>query len=256
MPIADVSSVYNREWSGPLAIGVDGCRDGWIAAILPISDTSGSKLDFLHVPDFHTLKNHTRTAEKIVMIDMPIGLLDSGRRPCEHMARRALGKRASSVFPAPRRPMLTMETYEEANQWGKAQGADAGGGLSKQAWNILAKIREIDEAITPEDQNWLGEAHPEFAFTNANHGEPCQWGKKTVEGRAERQAILAMRGLQDLPQHWLAMKQISTFRNVAEDDFLDACILSLTARARAAGKATCLNNGTRDSRGLCLEIWG
>ena len=49
--------------------------------------------------------------------------------------------------------MLDFETYGDANAWGKAQGPDGGGGLSKQAWVITPKIREIDAIIAPADQH-------------------------------------------------------------------------------------------------------
>ena len=40
---------------------------------------------------------------------------DDGRRPCDRMTRRHIGARSSSVFPAPRRPMLAFKDYEAAN---------------------------------------------------------------------------------------------------------------------------------------------
>ena len=57
--------------------------------------------------------------------------------------RRLLGKpRSSSVFPAPVRATLKATNYEEAcrlsmNAHGKS--------MSKQAYEIIAKIREVDE---------------------------------------------------------------------------------------------------------------
>ena len=52
----------------------------------------------------------------LIVIDVPIGLLHAGERECDRAARKLIGKRRSSVFPAPIRAMLDAETYEEACQ--------------------------------------------------------------------------------------------------------------------------------------------
>ena len=51
-----------------------------------------------------------------VLIDIPIGLLDKGpdERSCDKAARKLLGKRASSVFPAPARQALDASDYQAA----------------------------------------------------------------------------------------------------------------------------------------------
>ncbi|GAB4521019.1 MAG: DUF429 domain-containing protein [Amphiplicatus sp.] len=191
-----------------------------------------------------------------MIVDMPIGLADSSRRACETMARRRLGpRRAASVFASPRRPMLDFARYEEANAWGKAAGPGAGGGLSKQVWNILPRIREIDSIMTPADQSWLGEGHPEVAFSRLNDGAPCRHSKRTEEGRRERLALLRRGGF-PAGVALLAQAKARFRAAVQPDDILDACALALTAEARLGGRALRLTDGARDARGLVMEIWG
>lgn len=166
-----------------------------------------------------------------IAVDMPIGLLDAGPRACDVEARRRLGPRRSSVFPTPLRGMLAARTYDEAL---------AIAGLSKQAYNLLPKIREVDGVMTPSQQRRVGEAHPELGFARAL-GHPCENPKRTLEGRAERLAVLDL--TLDRPPS-----------GAAWDDVLDACILTLTARRLARGEVERLGDGARDRTGLRCEI--
>lgn len=233
--------------------GVDGCRGGWIVVLL---DTRLRRVQGAVWASFAALYEACAGKAASMIVDMPIGLADSGRRACETMARRRLGpRRAASVFSSPRRPMLHFLRYEEANAWGKAAGADEGGGLSRQAWNILPRIQEIDAVITPEDQSWLGEGHPEIAFSRLNGGAPCRHSKKTDQGRRERLALLRRAGFPD-GHGFLAQMKAHYRAAVQLDDILDACVLALTAEARLSGRALRLTNEARDARGLVMEIWG
>ena len=67
----------------------------------------------------------------IVCIDMPIGLSENGVRACDQAARRQLGPRASSVFPAPPRLALEEAAYADINSESKRR---FGRGVSKQAF--------------------------------------------------------------------------------------------------------------------------
>ncbi|MEZ5891597.1 MAG: DUF429 domain-containing protein [Parvularculaceae bacterium] len=229
-------------------LGIDGCRGGWAAVKLGFAGETGAFI----APDFAGLMAEAGRAAEAIMVDMPIGLADAGRRQCEKLARQKLTPgRTSSVFPSPRRPMLAFATYAEANAWGKAQGC----GLSKQAWMIAPKIREIDDAITPADQARLGEAHPEVAFTRLNGGRPCAHSKRTREGEAERLALLACGGIENAEDLFAELKAAHGGM-IGRDDVYDACALALTARARIDGTAWRLTDGARDARGLVMEIWG
>lgn len=155
--------------------------------------------------------------------------------------------------------MLDFDSYAEANAWGKAQakrltGQEKGGGLSKQAWMIAPKIREADAVMTPALQKRISEAHPELAFTRLNGGAPCAHSKRTSEGRQERKALLAQSDLH--PDSLFLQLREDASGGVGLDDLYDACALALTAKARSEGKAIRLGDGSRDARGLLMEIWG
>ena len=241
---------------GAFVLGADGCRAGWVVARLALDDDKAAA-DI--APDFATVLKRAQKA-RMIMVDMPIGLAEDGPRACEREARALLKPlRHSSVFSSPRRPMLDFETYAEANAWGKARqraatGAEQGGGLSKQAWMIAPKIREVDAAIAPRHQARLGEAHPEVAFWRLNGEKPCRFSKRTREGQDERRALLRRGGVE--PDALLDRIRDIAGRGAGVDDVLDACAIALTAKARLAGKAVRLGDGARDRRGLRMEIWG
>lgn len=241
-----------RNAARDFVLGVDGCRAGWAAIRLNLYDNAAS--GFV-APFFSALIEDSGRDATMVVVDMPIGLADAGRRGCEALARAILKpNRASSVFTPPRRPMLAFDRYEDANRWGKAQ--EPKGGLSKQAWMIAPKIREVDAAIAPAHQARLCEGHPEIAFARLNAGKPCAHPKRTEDGAAERRALLARAGLSNAEEIYRTLRAGHGAAAVKRDDVYDACALALTARARLQGTATHLTDGARDARGLLMEIWG
>ena len=175
-------------------------------------------------------------------VDMPMGLPDDGPRACDLAARRRLGVRRSSVFPTPVRAALGAPTYVEALARSRAA---CGRGLSRQAFNLLAKMAELDAVIRPDLQDRVVEAHPEMAFARLAGG-PCLHPKRTPEGRAERLALLDRAGLGDLAALRLP--------GAAPDDILDAAALTLTAARVRDGEVERLGDGARDARGLRMEV--
>ena len=86
--------------------GVDGCHGGWLC-IEEIADTVKGRI----FRTFNDLMDGLSTAA-IIAIDVPIGLAESSERPCDKAARKLLGpQRASSVFPAPIRGVLSIKDY-------------------------------------------------------------------------------------------------------------------------------------------------
>jgi len=82
-------------------------------------------------------------------IDIPIGLLN-GSRACDKAARKLLGQpRGTSVFAAPCRAALSATTHREASQINREE---TGRGLSQQAFGIISKIKQVDDAITSDCQ--------------------------------------------------------------------------------------------------------
>ena len=231
-------------------IGVDGCRAGWVYVGLNLSTShaiTGVAPSFQSIMDIAAMTS-------MIVVDMPIGLADAGRRQCEAEARSLLKPlRHSSVFSSPRRPMLEFDRYETANAWGKAQCE--GGGLSKQAWMITPKIREVDASISPTDQKRICEGHPEVAFFRLNGGQPCVFPKRIKKGQAERRALLLRHGVNELDRLYDEVRADAGAK-VGLDDLYDASALALTAKARLNNQAVHLTGNARDARGLIMEIWG
>jgi predicted RNase H-like nuclease len=168
-----------------------------------------------------------------VAIDMPIGLPARAgeRRACDVAARRLLGPRRSSVFPASARCFLGAATFAAVT------------GMPVQAFHLLPRIGEVDRLIDPSLQDAVVESHPELAFMRLNRGAPLTTAKRTPEGIAERAALLGLATLPAAP------------RGARTDDVLDALALVHTARRIAAGTAERLGDPTaRDARGLRMEI--
>jgi len=176
-------------------------------------------------------------------IDVPIGLPPSGPRQCDVEARRLIGPRRSSVFPAPARGVLGATNYTDALERSRTV---SGKGISKQAFNILVKIASVDAVMSPERQRHLVEAHPEVCFRILARG-PLSYGKRTPEGRAER--LKALRG--PFPD----VDNVSVDRppGTGPDDVLDAFVAAWTARRWLANDFVRLG-GDLDERGLRMEM--
>jgi predicted RNase H-like nuclease len=215
--------------------GVDGCRAGWVVALAPRARRGRVTLRLVaRIEDVLAL-SAVATA-----IDIPIGLPDSGARACDVDARRLLGPRRSSVFPAPVRACVGAPTYAAALA---AHRSADGRGLSKQAFHLLPKIAEVDMALSPHLQRVVGEAHPELAFARLA-GAPLA-PKRTSEGIAARRALLRAE---------LGIESPVAPRGSRVDDVLDAVVLTLTARRMAAGTANRLGDGAIDGTGLEMVI--
>lgn len=175
-----------------------------------------------------------------VGVDMPIGLPPAGVRACDVGARRLLGPRRSSVFPAPARPVLRAATWEEAN--GRSRAID-GRGLPRQTFGLLGKIDEVDRLLSPAVQRRVVEVHPEVSFARMFDG-PVPFPKRTPEGRAARRALVVER-FGDVPVR---------LPGAAADDVLDACAVLWSAGRFHRGEHAVLGNGAIDERGLRMEI--
>ena len=219
--------------------GLDGCRGGWVMV----------RRDGIGAFDEPCILNQIDAMPQtdIVVIDMLIGLPETGSRACDLEARALLGRRRSSVFTGARRPLLNFRDYAVANAWAKSDGA----GMSKQLWHILDKIRQVDAWITPADQKWCREGHPELAFLAAA-GTPLAYSKKTPEGEAERCAALARFIPPPQLKSWL---DGLSGKMAARDDLIDAAILCRSAARVALGMARHLPaNPGRDATGLVMEM--
>lgn len=186
----------------------------------------------------------------VLCIDIPIGLPDQGAQVCDTEARVFIGARRSSVFPAPLRPMLAASTYEKACEIGLANG---GKKISKQAWAIVPKVREVDTALRGRSATTpaVREVHPEVCFAGWA-GAPMQYPKKSAEGKWERLRLVTVHfggGAYE------AVRQRHPGREVADDDILDAFAALWTAERVLAGTERTLPTAPPADRcGLPMEI--
>jgi predicted RNase H-like nuclease len=203
-------------------------------------------VDVRLVPDLHGLMEQIDAGTlAAAAVDIPIGLAPAGPRHADVEARRGLGPRRSSVFPAPVRSVLAASTYEEACALSRTA---CGKAISKQLFNILPKIREVDALVTPCRQERLFEMCPELSLA-VLAGAPMAFAKTTRQGRAERlQALSAVFGRAQIECHLRKPPP-----NSRTDDVLDAFAGAWTARRYAAGAHLRLG-GQLDERGLRMEV--
>lgn len=219
--------------------GLDGCRPGWMAMV----KDGPSIAPRLCISDEDLLALFRECA--VVAVDIPIGLAERGPRSCDHHARRLLGRRASSVFPAPLRPLLALSEYAEANRVARNLQKR---GISKQGWAIVRKVDQIDRLLQRhrELRGRVYEVHPEVSFAVWNGGTPIEASKHTKEGLAARRTLVTAHfgdeALQSIP------------RGAKEDDALDALAALWTAERILEGRARELGDAHMDQTGLPMRI--
>ncbi len=233
--------------------GVDGCRGGWFVILAAVSASSAQPLR-VAARRCASFRDVLALPEKPVAlaVDMPVGLLDRphpGGRACDREARKLLGRaRGSSVFTPPTRPGLSALAYADVPRVN-------GTGMSKESFNILPKIRQVDEAIAASDQERVFEAHPELAFAHLS-GAPMRHSKKTPGGRRERVRLLRrFFGIAFQDPVRLRLEHGAAF--VALDDVVDAYVLAHVADRIRCGSGARLpaSDPPLDARGLSMEIW-
>jgi predicted RNase H-like nuclease len=195
------------------ALGLDGARGGWAGALVEDGRVTWLRLT--------AAREALALDADVVGVDMPIGLPERGRRECDLLAKRLLGRAHPRVFLTPPRGVLDAPTYADANRLHRE--ATDGLGLSVQTWHLASKIREVD-AVAGDAR--LVEVHPELSFAELS-GEGPLPSKRTAAGRAARLAALRswLPDLGDVP---------------AGDDGLDALAVAWSATRWAAGAARVL----------------
>jgi predicted RNase H-like nuclease len=227
-----------------LVRGVDGCRGGWLAVDVDDDDLAASAVTWRWSPlDETEALLHDRAVEAVA-IDVPIGLPESGSRACDVAARKLLGRRGVSVFPAPVRAVLGCGSYADARAILAALGAAS---MSAQAFGIVSAVAAVDASLTGADTARVFECHPEVAFylMGGSAGLP---GKRTPEGVAARLRLLGA-----------AHREVSGIvesrpRRIPVDDALDALACAWSAARWVRGQAAVLGDGEKDVRGLPMRI--
>lgn len=256
----------------PIAIGVDGCRTGWIAVIgypTPTSETLRTELRIYAsaAGGLTALVDECEAMSRrpVVAVDVPMGLpRRAGLRECDREARAALGRRWPCVFPAPDRELLGLG-FEDARalvlQRRAAEPHRANPVMTKQSMAIAPKIAEADELLAADSarQEWLIEVHPELSFLalaralgrlEASTGLPR---KKRTAGRAVRTSLIAAE-FPDAPARIAAVEWSTT--EVARDDILDAYagLWSALRFVRRRPELIVLGDGSRDDAGILAQM--
>ena len=235
-------------------IGVDACRRGWVAVSLEVSRPPHRTPRLVAVRMDGSLATVLDQADRdparVVGIDMPLGLLESGWREADRAARGLLGPRRSSVFAIPPRSVWAEMSYPAANRLCREL---TGQGFSVQAWGLRAKLLEANQYLEACEHP-MYEVHPELAF-GAMAGAPLDYSKHTAAGRELRREVLARAGI---------VLPASSSGNAGGTwgtgsppvtDTLDAAAVAWSAGRIAAGQAIILpDRPQRDSRGRQITI--
>lgn len=225
--------------------GVDGAPGGWVAVICG---------DHLENPEgrFVSRLSELPRELRVVAVDIPIGLPDSGSREADVLARKALRPhRGSSVFPCPIRTVLGSKTWEEA--CARSQKANDGKKISRQVFGILPKIDEVDHLVRTDDRarRTVYEVHPELSFMKWQ-GRPMSHGKKKPAGREERRRLIDPTFGPDV---FRRVEESLRGHRVGTDDLADAFAAVWTAARIAAGTAERFPEDDRlDSEGVPMRI--
>ncbi len=225
-------------------VGVDGCPGGWVA--VAYDDEARTLTPAIHRSFSALLAAYPDAAR--IGVDIPIGLAEGKPRRCDVEARRVLGPRWSSVFPAPDRRVVAVPAYEAASALARCL---TGKGISKQAHAIYPKVLEVNSVLTPALQARVVEVHPEVSFW-ALAGRPMEYAKKRAEGFEERRALLAEALGIAIPERRAAR---AWARPAGADDVLDAIVAAWSAGRDARGQSGRSPDVAQvDGRGLRMEI--
>jgi len=234
--------------SHPHGVGVDGCRGGWFF----FSGEDGGFRWGL-AARFGEVLDQAPSGSP-VLVDIPIGLSggDCPVRPCDTLARRRLGPRAASVFPSPSRAALDCADYASASERNRQV---TGRKLSRQTWNLMDKIREVDGALAnrPDARRVVRESHPEVCFAALAGGRPMRHYKKTDAGFEERLEILCACWSGSRRLLTRAMESLSR-AEAARDDLVDALALALTASLDDDELETLPTDPDHDEAGRLMAI--
>jgi predicted RNase H-like nuclease len=231
-----------------IVVGVDGCKTGWLC-IAKDFDTGLMTSDVFS--DAQSLLQQ-EPKPSIITVDIPIGLTEEGSRQCDIEARKLLGPRASSVFPAPIRPALKASTREQADLIRRRIEEK---GVSAQSFAIFKKVLEFDEILSAHKhlQEKVKEIHPEICFWAWNDKCAMTYRKKTKAGRAERHNLVVKHFGSEIVEETRAKYLVKC---VSHDDIYDAFSALWTAERIYNGKAGIIpDSPPRDSKGLHMEMW-
>ncbi len=242
-------------------VGVDGCPYGWFS----IGFDSKGCYELKVFPAFSELFDYYAEA-KLILVDIPIGLMEGPkRRECDEEARKLLKHRSSSVFTAPTRQTVEQVArspgdYDYAKRIEqcatKTECSREGRKISKQAFAIAPKIAQVDRLLRCRDSNAtprVREVHPEVCFWALNQKKAMKSSKKTVSGEQQRLEMLERVEARTREIYHDACRRF-VGGGVAKDDILDALVAAVTARCGYGRLKTIPESPAVDSKGLAMEM--
>jgi predicted RNase H-like nuclease len=228
-------------------MGVDGCRAGWVGALL-----SGTTYDVLVAAGIASLVAEARDRRPglaVVAIDIPIGLPDDRPRHADSLARARLPRgRKSSVFPTPSRAAAaSWPRHTTHPAVSRANREALGTGLSIQAFNLVPKILDVDRYVRSDPPMTVLEVHPEVSLAAIDPA--CVVPSKAGPvGRSARRRALGSLGL-EIPTY-------TGGQGFGPDDLIDACAVAWTAARYVEGAAVSLPDPPEMfSDGIRAAIW-
>jgi predicted RNase H-like nuclease len=221
-------------------LGVDACPGGWVGVELREGAFAAAhvnaRLDQL-------VRGLPEAA--VIAVDMPLGLVDSGWREADRAVHDRLGRRSSSLFVMPPRPVFEQPDHASGSALCKAM---TGQGISIQAWGLKAKLFEAN-SLFEMGAHPLWEVHPELSFMELGL-RPDDGGKKTWRGQRARLRVLEAAGI-TLPEDLG-----SPIARIPADDVLDAAAAAWSAQRLATGSAQSLPDPPQcNERGQHIAIW-
>lgn len=238
-------------------LGVDGCRAGWLA--ITLAPDNRWEVNIFNI--FSQLWDRF-SAASLILIDIPIGLrqgnpekgsIERHERRCDKEARKLLGpKRRSCVFRVPCRPAVYLSSYDDAIvQNEKLTGTR----IFRATWNIVGKVREIDEFLLSNHQvrGSIREMHPELCFWSLNGCQPLRYSKTKENGYLERFKLLQS----VYPQSEAIIDYtLSNYlrKQVKKDDILDALCGAITAMMGWKNLSSIPMQPEEDLKGLPMEM--
>lgn len=230
-------------------VGADGCKKGWVA--VRVSGRSDWEINL-----FQSIKELWAEYKdaRLILLDMPIGLPDRVHkmRSCDIEARKLLSERRASIFLTPCRRAVSSDNYKKASKINKKE---TGRGLSKQAWGIIHRIKEVDQLLRSDKtaRARIKEIHPEVCFWALNGRKPMKYYKKDEKGIQERKRVLtSVYSYSEAIFNCAEQRYLR--QEVASDDILDALVAAVTAYKGRRGLKSIPEEPEFDAHGLPMEI--
>jgi predicted RNase H-like nuclease len=222
------SLVYARAGTiiGMRVLGIDAYTKGWIGVEL----AHGKSVAAYIRERLTTLLSAVHEIQA-VGIDMPLGLVETGRRQADLDTRPFVGPLYRAVFLMPPRGVWKQEDIWYDDSWEQASQRCrqlTEHGLSRQTWGLRVKLREANECFATNKYP-LHEVHPEVSFAAMND-KPLKHHKISWTGHITRRKLLAGHGI-DLPD------ELNDAGNAGFDDVLDAAAAAWSAHRIATGHA-------------------